>query len=202
MVHWQNLAVAMEPQPGGIDSYGVFSGCCIKDGERCLAFYTAVSPAPAPDKITLVGSPEREQQNVAVSTDPDLRHWTRQTTPVIADAPLDHIAGFRDPQVWRGTDHDGKPVWYMVLGSGQVDGEGCVLLYSATVPDGPKADWTYLHKLISAPGNGKRTPDTVDAGTMWECPDFFALDGHHVLLYSTERKVYWDHRYAHPRHDF
>jgi beta-fructofuranosidase len=26
---------------------------------------------------------------------------------------------------------------------------------------------------------------------MWECPDFFAVDGHHVLLYSTENKVFW-----------
>jgi beta-fructofuranosidase len=26
---------------------------------------------------------------------------------------------------------------------------------------------------------------------MWECPDLFELDGKHVLLYSTERKVYW-----------
>ncbi len=28
---------------------------------------------------------------------------------------------------------------------------------------------------------------------MWECPDLFPLgDGKHVLLYSTERKVYWE----------
>jgi beta-fructofuranosidase len=27
---------------------------------------------------------------------------------------------------------------------------------------------------------------------MWECPDFFALGKKHVLLYSTERKVYWE----------
>ena len=27
---------------------------------------------------------------------------------------------------------------------------------------------------------------------MWECPDFFALDGKHVLLYSTEGKVIWE----------
>jgi beta-fructofuranosidase len=32
----------------------------------------------------------------------------------------------------------------------------------------------------------------VDTGEMWECPDFFPLDGKHVLLYSTERKVYWE----------
>jgi beta-fructofuranosidase len=27
---------------------------------------------------------------------------------------------------------------------------------------------------------------------MWECPDFFPLGDKHVLLYSTERKVYWE----------
>jgi beta-fructofuranosidase len=26
---------------------------------------------------------------------------------------------------------------------------------------------------------------------MWECPDFFALDGGHVLIYSTLGKVFW-----------
>ncbi len=185
MVRWRHLPLAMVPEPG-IDSYGVFSGSCVKDGDRCLAFYTAVAPAPTPAEVTLVGSPQREQQAVAVSTDPDLRHWTKQAQPVIGKPPLDHIAGFRDPQVWRDGAH-----WYMILGSGQVDGNGCILLYKATVPDGPKADWTFVHELISAPGNGKHTADTVDAGTMWECPDLFALDGSHVLLYSTERRVYW-----------
>ena len=27
---------------------------------------------------------------------------------------------------------------------------------------------------------------------MWECPDFFALDGGHVLIYSTLGKVIWE----------
>jgi beta-fructofuranosidase len=27
---------------------------------------------------------------------------------------------------------------------------------------------------------------------MWECPDFFALNGKHVLLYSTEGSVFWE----------
>ena len=39
--------------------------------------------------------------------------------------------------------------------------------------------------------NSKLTSDPVDSGEMWECPDFFALGKKHVLLYSTERKVYW-----------
>jgi beta-fructofuranosidase len=95
-------------------------------------------------------------------------------------------AGFRDPSVWRDAKY-----WYMIVGSGIIDREGAVLLYRATIPDGPHADWTYLHPLFTAPGNGRHTPDTVDAGAMFECPDFFLLDGRHVLLYSTERKVFW-----------
>ncbi len=187
MLHWKHLPLALTPQPGYPDSYGVFSGSCIADGNRCLAFYTAVELAADAKSATLHGDKElREQQSVAVSTDPELRTWTKQPQALIPTPPLPNIAGFRDPTVWR----EGA-WWYMIVGSGQIDGEGMVLLYQATTPDGPNADWKYLHPLVSAPGNGKHTPDTVDAGTMWECPDFFELDGHHVLLYSTERKVFW-----------
>ena len=31
----------------------------------------------------------------------------------------------------------------------------------------------------------------VDSGDMWECPDFFTLNGKHVLIYSTQGKVLW-----------
>ena len=187
MVHWKHQPVALRPTPSFADSYGVFSGSCVKDGDRCLAFYTAVEQVDGPANATLHGDKElREQQVVAVSRDPDLLHWERQKQPLINTPPIQPTAGFRDPCIWRDGD-----TWYMVLGSGVIDKYGAVVLYKATVPAGPGADWQYLHPLNQAPGNGKHTPDTVDAGTMWECPDFFELDGHFVLLYSTERKVYW-----------
>jgi beta-fructofuranosidase len=186
MVYWKHLPVALTPEAGSPDSYGVFSGSCIADGDRCLAFYTAVQLSDAAH-ATMPGTPPlHEQQMVAVSTDRELLHWIKQTQALIPNAPLMKVAGFRDPCVWR----DGS-TWYMAVGSGELGGEGMVLLYKATTPDGPKADWQYLHPLISAPGNGKDTKDPVDAGSMWECPNFFELDGHHVLLYSTERKVFW-----------
>ena len=187
MVHWRHLPVAMAPQLGAPDSYGVFSGSSIADGDRVLAFYTAVEEAGNKSIATLHGDKElREQQTVAISSDPMLLHWERQPQPLINKPPLQPTAGFRDPSVWREGD-----TWYMTVGSGIIDQYGCVLLYRATVPTGPNANWEYLHPLISGPGNGRHTPDTVDGGTMWECPELFPLDGHHVLLYSTERKVFW-----------
>ncbi len=51
--------------------------------------------------------------------------------------------------------------------------------------------WEYLHPLTSGTWNGKKTPNPCDDGEMWECPEFFPLDGAHVLIYSTLGKVFW-----------
>lgn len=51
--------------------------------------------------------------------------------------------------------------------------------------------WEYMHELISGSWNGKPTANPCDDGEMWECPEFFALDGGYVLIYSTLGKVFW-----------
>jgi len=48
-----------------------------------------------------------------------------------------------------------------------------------------------MHKLAQGKPNGKVAVNPCDSGEMCECPDFFAVDGHHVLLYSSENKVFW-----------
>jgi hypothetical protein len=77
--------------------------------------------------------------------------------------------------------------YYMTVGAGIARVGGCVLLYRS---DDLK-HWTYLHQLTSGQWNGKPTPNPCDDGEMWECPDFFQLDGGHVLIYSTLGKVFW-----------
>jgi beta-fructofuranosidase len=52
--------------------------------------------------------------------------------------------------------------------------------------------WEYLHPLASGKWTGHESVNPVDSGEMWECPDFFALGGKHVLLYSTAGGVYWE----------
>lgn len=94
---------------------------------------------------------------------------------------------------WREADG-----WYMAVGSGERGNGGCALLYRSQ----DLRTWEYLHPLAEGKPNG-RAANPVDTGEMWECPDFFAVDGKHCLLYSTEGKVIWttgdydarDHRY-------
>ncbi len=76
---------------------------------------------------------------------------------------------FRDPKVWREADGS----YRMVVGNRPADGSGSVLLYRSE--DG--IHWSLV--------------GTVDAshsqyGQMWECPDFFPLDGKQVLFVSPQ----------------
>jgi len=122
-------------------------------------------------------------QCLAFSQDPDLNVWRKLPEPVIALPPPGmEVTGFRDPFMWREGDS-----WLLGLGSGIKNKGGMVLLYKS--PD--LRQWTYLHPLVEGAGNKKSSVNPVDTGDMWECPDFFSMDGKHVLLISTQGKVRW-----------
>ncbi|WP_263376505.1 glycoside hydrolase family 32 protein [Granulicella aggregans] len=184
MLHWTHLPVAMTPTPGGPDEFGVFSGSTFKVGRRVYAVYTATRKS-TPEHATIKdgGPPIQESQCLAWSDDKDLRTWHKQSSPIVATPPTEmKITGFRDPSIWKQGN-----TYYMTVGSGVAKEGGCVLLYRSNDLN----RWEYLHKLVEGKWNGKPTPNPCDDGEMWECPDFFALDGKHVLIYSTLGKVFW-----------
>lgn len=198
MVHWRHLPVALAPTPGGPDADGCFSGSIVVDNGVPTMMYTGVASAPAADSTLRDGTHNfRETQLLATSADPMLRTWTKRPEPVIATPPkgLD-VTGFRDPAPWhdggRDGGHDGD-WWYVAIGSGIRKQGGAVLLYRSR----DMRAWEYLHPLATGAWDGRTTGangkplDPVDTGEMWECPDFFAIGDKHVLLYSTQRKVYW-----------
>jgi len=183
MVHWKHLPIALAPTPGGPDQSGCFSGSAVINHRVAAVLYTGVEPAPA-GQATLRDVNLRESQCLATSQDQQLRAWQKLPKPVIAAPPPGlEVTGFRDPCLWRDSD-----VWCLGLGSGFFKQGGSVLLYRSS----DLGTWEYLHPLCSGAWNGKVTSDPVDSGEMWECPDFFPLGDKHVLLYSTERKVYWE----------
>jgi beta-fructofuranosidase len=113
-----------------------------------------------------------------------LIHWTKQHEPIVAGPPEGlAVVGFRDPSVWK---QDG--FYYMTVGTGMPRIGGGVLLYRSK----DLHRWTYLHVLASGRWSSKSATDPVTSGEMWECPELFKLDGRHVLIYSTERKVFWE----------
>jgi beta-fructofuranosidase len=180
LIHWKHMPVAIAPTPGSFDAAGIFTGSVLPEMDVPTVLYTGVTESR---EATIRGGTLREVQCLATSTDPDLRTWKKLDKPVIAAPPAGlQVTGFRDPCPWKDGDN-----WYLIVGSGFEKVGGAVLLYRS--PDGH--NWEYLHPLAEGRWNGKTANDPVDTGEMWECPDFFPLGGKHVLLYSTERKVYW-----------
>lgn len=95
-----------------------------------------------------------------------------EQNPVLTEKDIPEGASkvdFRDPKIWRGKD--GK--FYCVIGNRPSDGSGQILLYSSE----NGFDWKFVSILAR---NENRY------GKMWECPDFFELDGKHVLLTSPQ----------------
>ena len=76
---------------------------------------------------------------------------------------------FRDPKVWR--EEDGT--FHAVIGNRAGDDSGAILLYQSE--DGLR--WEFVRTLDRSCGQ---------YGKMWECPDFFPLDGRQVLLISPQ----------------
>jgi len=184
MVHWKHLGVALAPTPGSPDVDGCFSGTAVVQNGQAVILYTGVRSVPEAQATIKDGLHSLlETQCLATSNDPELRTWTKLPAPVIA-APPDGLAvtGFRDPSPWRQGDW-----WYMVLGSGLEGKGGAVLLYKSR----DLRHWEFLHILAQREGSIALAIENQAQREVWECPEFFALGGKHVLIYSTSGKAYW-----------
>jgi len=181
LIHWKHQPIALSPTPGSYDAFGCFTGSVLPGAAVPTILYTGVTKT---EPETIRGEGIHEVQCLATSTDPDLRVWKKLDKPVIeAPPPGLSVTGFRDPCPWKDGD-----IWYLGVGSGFTRIGGAVLLYRSS--DG--RNWEYLHPLAQGKWNGGTMSNPVDTGEMWECPDFFPLGGKHVLLYSVERKVFWE----------
>jgi beta-fructofuranosidase len=183
MVHWRREPIALAPTPGGPDAQGCWTGtAAVVDGKPTFLYTGVVNSLP--DHATLRDGSTYLCESVcmAIAEDDALLRWRKLPQPVIAAPPPGmQVTGFRDPSPWREGDR-----WYLIVASGERGVGGMVLLYKSA----DFRHWEYLHPLARGKWNGRQT-DVVGSGEMWECPDFFALDGKHVLIHSSEGKTIW-----------
>jgi beta-fructofuranosidase len=190
MAHWHRETIALAPTPGGPDAQGCWTGtAAVVDGKPTFLYTGVVNSLP--DHATLRDGSTylRESVCMAIAEDDALLRWRKLPQPVIAAPPPGmQVTGFRDPSPWRdgGPGQGNEDHWYLIVASGQRGVGGMVLLYKST----DFHHWEYLHPLARGKWNGRQT-DVVGSGEMWECPDFFALDGKHVLIHSSEGKTIW-----------
>ena len=141
------------------------SAVTLEDG-RHLLMYTGVLKERQRDG----GSCEVQTQCIAVGDGIDYEKY--EQNPVLDEKDLPKGGSrfdFRDPKMWKAQDN----TYRCVVGNRHDDGSGQILLYASA--DG--FHWNFRNVLVS---NRNRF------GTMWECPDFFQLDGKWVLLVSPQ----------------
>lgn len=166
LLHWEYLPAALAPDEA-YDRDGCFSGSAITlpDG-RHLLMYTGV----VKEHLTNGTFCEVQTQCLAVGDGVDYEKY--EMNPVLDAKNLPEGCSrfdFRDPKMWRKKDG----TYCCVVGNRPADGSGQILLF--TSEDG--FHWEFKKVLIS---NNNRF------GKMWECPDFFELDGKWVLLTSPQ----------------
>ena len=169
LLHWDYLPAALAPDQD-YDKVGCFSGSAIEleDG-RQLLMYTAV------DREILEDGTARDVQTQAVAVGDGKDYVKYDKNPVLTFKNLPEGASrvdFRDPKIWK--EKDGN--FYCVIGSRPADGSGQILLYRSK----NGFEWEFVSTLAE---NKNRY------GKMWECPDFFELDGKYVLLTSPQDMI-------------
>lgn len=160
-ITWTHFPCALAPdQP--YDRGGCFSGTAVADGERHILIYTGV-------EFPKNGLRPRQTQNVAVGD--GMEYDKIPENPVITESMLPDGSSpfdFRDPKIWK---EDGR--FYAAVGNIAADGYGQILLYSSE----NLVHWRY---------EGILEQNTEHLGIMWECPDFFELDGRYILMVSPQ----------------
>ena len=168
MIRWSYLPAALAPDSAA-DKIGCFSGSAIQmpDG-RQLLLYTGVHK----EEEDRADSKDVQEQCIAFGDGKTYRKY--ENNPVITREMLPpgaSVYDFRDPKIWK--EDDG---YYCVVGSCTEEKDGQILLFRS--PDG--IEWQFEKILIR---NNKRF------GKMWECPDFFELDGKQVLITSPQEML-------------
>ena len=169
LIRWERLPAALAPdQP--YDASGCFSGGAaeLPNGKQLL-MYTGVQRRRDPDGFL------HDVQTQCAAIGDGINYEKFAANPVLdeKDIPQGWSAiDFRDPKVWRETDGN----YYAVVGDRTDDGSGAILLYRSA--DGLR--WEYIRTLDRCHNQ---------YGKMWECPDFFALDGKQVLFTSPQEMM-------------
>ncbi|RKD76135.1 beta-fructofuranosidase [Sinobaca qinghaiensis] len=157
LVDWKSHGAALAPDIYE-DRHGVYSGSGLAVKEKLYLFYTGNTKLDNGERVPF-------QCSCAMRTD-----GTFEEKKVLMEgAPEGYTPHFRDPKVWQAEDG----MYYAVIGGQRVDLTGAILLYVS-------AD------LETWECKGEVQTSLPSFGYMWECPDYFEIQGNGILMFSPQ----------------
>ena len=165
LLQWEFLPAAIAPDTEP-DSGGCFSGSALSmDNGKHLLLYTGVVKLNDMDEDTFL-------QTQCLAEGDGVDYVKYEGNPVLTEADLPEGGSrfaFRDPKPWRVADGT-----YRALVANNHEGHGGQMLLFRSED---ALHWKF-DKVFAENHNR--------LGRMWECPDFFELDGKYVLLGSSQ----------------
>lgn len=163
-IKWERLPVAIGPDMD-YDVTGCFSGSAIElpDG-RQLLMYTGVKGIDNTPSC-------RQTQCLAFGDGIDYEKYEGNPVLTVKNLPEGNSPrDFRDPKIW----YDKKDErYYAVVGNRTADDSGAILMFESK----DVLNWEYVTTLDSCKN---------EYGKMWECPDFFEINGKAFILTSPQ----------------
>ncbi|MGY5484029.1 glycoside hydrolase family 32 protein [Paenibacillus sp. ALE2] len=157
LVTWHSAGIGITPGDY-FDSHGAYSGSALEHEGKLYMMYTGNTR----DENWI----RHPYQCMAVMDESG--HITKWKYPVIDHVPEGYTDHFRDPKLWKDGDS-----FYCVIGAQRTDSTGCVVLYRST----DLHTWQF---------EGELSTGLESFGYMWECPDYFELNGAGVLVFSPQ----------------
>lgn len=169
LVHWENLGIALFPSKTD-DRSGCFSGSAVEEDGKLYLYYTGVNyTVENPEDINLCLDEQFVSAQMMITSEDGMQFDNikdkKTVIPVIQNSQIGDARHTRDPKVWK--EEDG---WYMVLGSTIEDRKGRLLFFKST----DKEHWDYVNSVSKG----------EEFGWMWECPDYFEVNGKHIIIFS------------------
>ncbi len=165
MINWEYQGVALYPdQP--FDCHGVYSGSAfVEDGEMYL-YYTGNVKLEDREEYDYINA-GREANTVLVTSKDGMQFGCKKELMRNTDYPSDLSLHVRDPKVWKQGD-----IYYMIQGARTKTDVGQAIIFTSV----DKTSWTFKSRVESS----------KPFGYMWECPDYFEIDGVNVLSASVQ----------------
>lgn len=161
LVNWEHLPVALAPDQE-YDRNGCFSGSAIVKNDQLWLMYTG--HIEEEDGV-------RQVQNMAYSED-GIHFIKIKQNPVATGEILPEEVSFRDFRDPKVFEKDGR--YYSVVASRHKDQVGCIVLLGSD----DLVDWNFESIFLKGEAH---------QGHVFECPDFFELNGQDCLIVSPMR---------------
>ena len=157
LLRWNFLEPALAPD-SSFDRGGCFSGTAIEDGSFHIIAYTSVIEGNA-------------IQNQSIAIGDGKKYVKKNSNPAITakNVPFDYDkAHFRDPKLWKENE-----TYFLGAVLKTDDGSGAFVIFKSRDLE----KWDFVSVADRS---------LCKLGMMWECPDFFSLDGTDVIIISPQ----------------